>query len=135
MVKGILIKEVNGDPSEGVSVETLSGDLEDYYRALDCSYIDIVSLKIGPHTVDLILDDEGLLNRRLPLVFDSEGHPLYVGSVFVCSVDEDGREADLPDDAMSYILGECMGYYSYEAETDSGERELRRQSCLIGVAE
>lgn len=134
MVKGILIKEVNGDPSEGVSVETLSGDLEDYYRALGCSYIDIVSLKIGPHTVDLILDDEGLLNRRLPLVFDSEGHPLYVGSVFVCSVDEEGREVDLPEEVMDYILCNCMGMYAYNALSESGEPERRIQACLIGAA-
>ena len=90
-----------------------------------------MSLKIGPHTVDLILDDEGLLNRRLPLVFDSEGHPLYVGSIFVCSVDEEGREVDLPDDAMDYILYNCMGKYAYNAESDFGVPEKREQPCLI----
>ena len=131
MVKGILIKEVNGDPSEEVSVETLSGDLEDYYRALDCSYIDIVSIKIGPHTVDLILDDEGLLNQRLPVVFSRDGEPMYVGSVFICSVDDEGSEVDLPDDAMDYILHNCMGKYAYNAESDFGVPEKREQLCLI----
>ena len=131
MIKGILIEE----GKDFVRVETLPGDLPGYYSALDCSCIDIASVKIGPFVVDLVLDDEGLLTQRRPTIFSGDRRPMYVGSVFICSVDEDGREVDLPDDAMSYILGECMGYYSYEAETDSGERELRRQSCLIGVAE
>lgn len=84
-ISGILIdvSEYPGSIKEYSLEET---SLEDFYKALNCSTIDIVTRKINGKVYDIVCDDEGLL-RENPIVtaINGKGGTMLVGNLFICN--------------------------------------------------
>ena len=79
--------------------------LQEYYRYLNCSIVDITSRKVGGKWFDIIADDEGLLKEN-PIVsaLDSNNQPALVGNLLFCNYDsETGEEVSLTDDDIEHL--------------------------------
>lgn len=89
---------------KSVEVMDVKGELEDFYRNIECSCIAITRRKIGDRWYDLVVDDEGLL-ESFPTIsaFDSRMRPVLVGNIMFFNVCEDGELVGLSDDDVNYI--------------------------------
>ena len=79
--------------------------LDDYYRLIGCSLIDITQRKIAGTYYEIICDDEGLLqeNPKISAINDM-GQPMLVGNLIIAGeVDDDGNLTDLLDADISHI--------------------------------
>ena len=79
--------------------------LEEYYKYLNCSIVDITSRKIGGKWFDIIADDEGLYKEN-PIVsaLTSENEPALVGNLLFCNYDtETGEETSLTDEDIAHL--------------------------------
>lgn len=86
------------DPKEGVRFGAVT-KLEDMYREIGCSCIDITRRKVGGKVFDFIVDDEGLLKED-PLVSaiyfeDGNIRPSLVGTLIICSRNSKGETVDI----------------------------------------
>lgn len=103
-------------------VET-EGGLEEWYRLIKCSLIDIVSRKIGGRYYDVIVDDEGLYKGGAKVTaLDTEQQPLLVGNLVICNHDGEGNETSLTDEDIERIKQELV--ILTEAGTDTPQRWL-----------
>lgn len=87
-----------------VEVVEVNG-LDDYYRLIGCSLIDITQRKIAGKYYEIICDDEGLLkeNPKISAINDM-GQPMLVGNLIIAEeVDEDGNLTDLLDADIKHI--------------------------------
>lgn len=88
------------NPEEGVRFGVVKS-LEDMYREIGCSTIDIASRKVGGRWFDFIVDDEGLLKAdpKVSAVYMNEAEgtcePAFVGTLIVCSHDDKGNTIDI----------------------------------------
>lgn len=81
---------------------TINDDLEDFYREIGCSTIDIVCRKFGGLYFDVICDDEALLNGTPERVKhpcswwqDKEEHCEGLwGTLLLCHHDDEGNLTD-----------------------------------------
>lgn len=70
-------------------VEPIKDDLDEFYKIIECSTIDIVSRKIGNIYYDIICDDEGLLkDSPIVSVVSEDGSPLICGNIIICNSEE-----------------------------------------------
>lgn len=79
--------------------------LEEYYKYLNCSTVDITSRKIGGKWFDIIADDEGLYKEN-PIVsaLTSDNEPALVGNLLFCNYDaETGAEISLTEADIEYL--------------------------------
>ena len=79
--------------------------LQEYYKYLNCSIVDITSRKVGGKWFDIIADDEGMLKEN-PIVsaLDSNNQPALVGNLLFCNYDsETGEEVSLTDDDIEHL--------------------------------
>lgn len=100
MSKALFLDTV-GKTTKVVNVSTL----KEYYDLIGCSYIDIVSRKIGRKWYDIICDDEGTFKSD-PLIsaIDDFGRVMLVGSLIICGMaDDEGELTDLSDNDIRYI--------------------------------
>ena len=78
--------------------------LEEYYKLLNCSTIDITSRQIEGKYFDIVCDDEGLFNEPVKVsALDSNGEPALVGSLLFCNYDGDGGETSLTDEDIALL--------------------------------
>lgn len=100
-ITGVL---VNVDRNE-ISIQTLPANLEGYYKALDCTCIDIVSRRIGGEEFDIICDDEGLLKAH-PIIsaISSDRQPMLVGNLFIVKYSGAGDIRSLDDREAAHVL-------------------------------
>lgn len=80
--------------------------LQDYYSAIRCNTIDIVSRQIGGRYFDIIVDDEGFLKPEDEIyvsAINSEKHVMLVGTLVFANHDSDGNETDLTDQDVEHI--------------------------------
>ena len=79
--------------------------LDDYYKMIGCSTIDIVTRKIGRKWYDIICDDEGtFVEDPLISAIDNLGRVMLVGSLIICGLaDEEGELTDLTANDIRYI--------------------------------
>lgn len=87
-----------------VKVVEVNG-LEDYYKYIGCSVIDIVRRKIGDLTVEIVCDDEGTFVEH-PKVsgIDIVGKPCLYGNLLVAGGDViDGNLTELTDKEIEYV--------------------------------
>lgn len=95
MKKKMLLIDVKNDDVRVVHAD----GLDDYYKLLDCSCVDIVTRRIGNKLYDIICDDEGLLVEN-PIVsaVDRDNQPMLVGNLLIAGLaDEDGYLTSLTD--------------------------------------
>ena len=78
--------------------------LEEYYRLLNCSLIDITSRKVGGVSFDIIVDDEGLL-KDSPIIsaFDPDGQPALAGNLLFCKYDGEGGETSVTQEDIDHL--------------------------------
>lgn len=78
--------------------------LDDYYKALNCDCIDIVSRSVGKKYFDLIIDDEGLLKQN-PIIsaINNIGNPMLVGNIIFAKHDSEGNTIDLEEREIKHI--------------------------------
>lgn len=87
-------------------VETVDvNGLQDYYKLIHCTTIDIVNREIKGKRYDIICDDEGTFSDD-PLIsaIDDLGRAMLVGNLIVCGeADEEGNLIALTDDDIKHI--------------------------------
>lgn len=99
-MKGILVK-----PLEKIEVVEFEANLDEYYRLLDVTCIDIVERKIGGKYYDIICDDEGLLKDDIiKSMISSRSETMLVGNLLICNSDDEGYEQSLSDEDIKNIL-------------------------------
>jgi hypothetical protein len=79
--------------------------LEDYYKYIGCSIIDIVRRKIGDLTVEIVCDDEGTFVEHPKVsAIDIEGQPCLYGNLLVAGGEViDGELTELTEKEIEYI--------------------------------
>lgn len=94
------------NPKSGVSFG-LCKKLDDFYKAIDCTTIDIARRRICGKMFDIFVDDEGLLKDGyetcVSAVIDEDGtiRPNLVGTLVFANHDESGETTDLSlDDTL-----------------------------------
>ena len=99
-ITGVLI-----DVKEGTAKKTtIEKSLDGYYKALDCDCIDIAAREIGGKMFDIILDDEGLLKNDPIMSGVQNGHPCFVGNLFIVKYNGRGDVTSLSDDESELVL-------------------------------
>lgn len=100
-IKAYLI-DVEHETHKMVEIENR---LEDYYRELQCSVIDIQERRLGGRTYDIICDDEGLFRDPAKIsAIDNLGQPMFVGNLLVVRSDN-GETTTLTDDDVDFVSG------------------------------
>lgn len=105
MVKGLLIKEA----TKGAQIINTNG-LDDYYKIIKCSYIDIKEYEVGGKYYSFIYDDEFLYNgKSYVTIADKEGNPMLAGNVYICGLaDEEGADTSLTVEDIQNILNHMV---------------------------
>lgn len=91
--------------------------LEDYYKYIGCSVIDIVRRKIGDLTVEIVCDDEGTFCEHPKVsAIDVIGQPCLYGNLLVAGGEViDGNLTELTEKEIEYlksfIIEVTTGYY------------------------
>lgn len=93
------------DVMEG-KVETVDADgVEEFYKLLHCTTIDIVQRIIGDRWYDIVCDDNGTFveDPRISAV-DSNGQIMLVGNLLICGLaDADGVLTSLSEEDIEHI--------------------------------
>ena len=81
--------------------------LDDYYKFIDCNYVDIIHRRIGDVEVEIVIDDEGALveNPKISAI-DVTGEPMLFGNLLVASgrVTDDGELTELTQDEVDALM-------------------------------
>lgn len=78
--------------------------LNEYYRYLNCRYIDMATIDVDGHAYDVVCDDEALLRQPLiPSLYVSEEQVLFGNLAFVRN-NEDGESVGLEREDMIRLL-------------------------------
>ena len=105
-ITGVLVDVKAGVAREATIEKSLSG----YYKALDCSCIDIVSRHIGGQGFDIVCDDEALLKdsprpSALSEMIDGNGRQIMLyGSLFVVNYAGNGELCSLRQGQIKHIM-------------------------------
>ena len=100
---------------ETVEVIDIEPELDAYYRALDCTTIDIVERKIGRKRYDIMCDDEGLFRDPQKIsAIDNLGRPMLVGNLMFFNNDGSGNLTDLSDNDIRYIMQRIIYMYTHQ---------------------
>ena len=99
-MKMLLLDVQNND----VKIVEANG-LEDYYKYIGCSVIDIVRRKIGDVTVEIVCDDEGTFVEHPKVsAIDIVGQPCLYGNLLVAGGEViDGELTELTEKEIEYI--------------------------------
>ena len=88
-VTGMLIDVTNNS----VKIVAVPDELTEYYRILNCEYIDIYRRKIGDRWYSVICDDEGALKEgAIVSAMDVQGRIAFFGNLFILSGRNDDAE-------------------------------------------
>lgn len=98
---------------ETFGVVNIPNDLQAFYKALGCRWIDITQRSIGVYhrkTFEIICDDEALFKEPQKIsAIDSLGQPQLVGSILITGrADEDGNLTSLSEYDVYYILSKIQ---------------------------
>lgn len=79
--------------------------LEDYYKYIGCSVIDIVRRKIGGLAVEIVCDDEGTFAEHPKVsAIDIVGNPCLYGNLLVAGGKViDGNLTELTEQEVEYV--------------------------------
>ena len=99
-MKMLLLDVHNND----VKVVEANG-LEDYYKYIGCSVIDIVRRRIGDLTVEIVCDDEGTLcDHPKASAIDITGNPCLYGNLLVAGGEVvNGYLTELTTEEIEYL--------------------------------
>lgn len=102
LLRGVLVDVEN----EKVSVVKIPDELDEFYKILGCSCIDIVNRKIGRKRFEIVCDDEGLLKDTPKIsAIDNLGNVQLVGNLFIVGSEViDGNLTGLEPADAAYVL-------------------------------
>lgn len=108
LLRGVLVDV----EKETVSVVEIPDELDEFYRILNCSCIDIVSRRIGKNKAqplkryNIVCDDEGLYKDPQKIsAIDNMGQVQLVGNLFIVGgADQEGNLTSLWDSDVMWIL-------------------------------
>lgn len=103
MLKAVLLDVYN----EKVEIKDIEPELEEYYRLLDCTLVDIVTRKIGGKLFYIVCDEEGLYSHgddpRISAL-NGDYEPMLVGNLLVLGYSDDGEERGLEDEEVVHVM-------------------------------
>ena len=106
-MKAILVKAGKSDVSEAVTVVDIKPELDNYYKLLECSTIDMKAIRLGDRHYDIICDDEGLFVNPDELYVTytnlTQSDSVAGNILLVGPPDEEGCETSLTDDDIVNI--------------------------------
>ena len=108
-MRGYLIDVENGKHGP---VEVSDGDhLDQFYKLIGCSCIDICTRKIGEKYYNIVLDDEGLLVEQPTIsAVDGGRRPMLAGNLVIFNIDEHTMDlASLDEGDVSNIKNNLLG--------------------------
>ena len=110
LLRGVLVDV----EKETVSVVEIPDELDEIYRILNCSCIDIVDRRIGRKRFNIVCDDEGLYKDPQKIsAIDNLGQPQLVGNLFIVGgPDQIGNLTSLTKAESDYILGRVEKMYT-----------------------
>lgn len=80
----LILDPINGLPQ----LKVIEDSLQEYYRILNCNFIDIVKRYIGGKPFIFVIDDIGALKKELyPSLIDSKGNPMLVGPIIIANAE------------------------------------------------
>lgn len=113
LLRGVLVDVEN----EKVTVVNIPDELDEFYKILNCSCIDIVRRKIGRKYFEIICDDEGLFKENVKIsAIDNLGGVQLVGNILIVGPDvDDGNLTGLSPADAAYVLSRVqkMGTKKY----------------------
>lgn len=119
-VHGLLL-DVKSNPGKLREVDVDEGDLDEFYKILDCRLIDIVTYKIGGRAFDIVCDDEGaLMESPIVSAISKRGVPMLVGNLFICNHYRD-HLTSLSEADIDHILS-CLTIVSGVKRQKDGSR-------------
>lgn len=107
LLRGVLVDV----EKETVSVVEIPDELDEFYRILNCSCIDIVLRRIGGRKrYNIVCDDEGLYKDPQKIsAIDNMGQAQLVGNLFIVGgTDQDGNLLSLWDSDIMWILDKVI---------------------------
>lgn len=108
-ITGVLVDVKNTGKAR---TETIKNELSEYYRILDCSCFDIVSVKIGQHYYDVYCDDESLLKASpIASAVDKSCNTQLTGNLFVTKTDSDGETLSLEPHEIKEVMDQVKGFF------------------------
>lgn len=114
------------DPINGVRFGMCKG-LDDFYREIDCTTIDIARRSIAGNVYDIYVDDEGLLKadcgEKVSAVRVEDGKivPQLVGTLVFANHDSEGNTTDLSLNDMLAISSRIKPVSVMNADTGKEE--------------
>lgn len=107
---GVLL-DVQNSKVEKIEIED---SLDEFYRILNCSLVDMPVRKIGNKYFTIICDDEGLFAEDYKIsATDNFGQPQLVGNLFIVSAENvDGELQSLTNDDADYILEHVLTIFT-----------------------
>lgn len=90
--------------------------LDEYYKHLRCSTIDITMRKVGGRQFDIICDDEGLFTEH-PIVtaMYRNFEPALVGNLIFAHHNSEGEMTALSDEDVEIIKQNTITTYDFDA--------------------
>lgn len=106
ILRGVLVDVEN----EKISVVEIPDELDEFYKILNCSCIDIVRRKIGRKRFEIVCDDEGTFKETPKIsAIDNLGNVQLVGNLFIVGSEViDGNLTSIPADDVSYVLSKIQ---------------------------
>lgn len=85
--------------------EIEAGELQEFYTALNCDYIESIPLQIGGKLFYAVADEEGALKKnQIPSVCDARGKTLLVGNIMLTNYgDNDGEFLSIKDEDIAFL--------------------------------
>lgn len=118
---GYLIDQTGGRQVE-VSNPDVEGHLSEIYKLLDCDVFDIKTVEVGNSTLDLFVDDEGLLKNNsegcIVHAFCYDPFDVVVGNILILGYDEEGNTISLTEHDIKNIKN-CLGSVNKDISLDN----------------
>lgn len=90
-------------------------ELDDFYRELDASPLDVAVRKVGYKAYDIYVDDEGLFRENPVLsAVSCSGEPMFVGNLIFANNDKHGNTVSLTDADIANIMSNVAKIYTKE---------------------
>lgn len=91
-IKGILI-----DPEERTVTDVeVEYSLEEWYKLLDCDYVEFAFISLKARDVQMICDEEGLYTDKAQFTFSSANYQQFAGKALIVDFEEELDDNDEP---------------------------------------
>lgn len=108
LLRGVLVDV----EKETVSVVEIPDELDEYYRILNCTCIDIVVRRIGRKNFYIVCDDEALFKEPQKIsAINNLGQPMLCGNLFIVGGEVEGINGNLTSLELSeavYVTGKIQ---------------------------